>query len=127
MKKVVHEPTTFLAMASSRAPTAWANMMLAAMVIPNTTPIIRKNIWFALEMAASAASPNTWLTQMALAEPLIDCDTLTPITGNANRARVLPTGPLVRSGLGRAARLALSFGATRPSHDFLTCQGPAAP
>src|SRR3954465_12520442 len=73
-------------------------MMLAAIETPNTAPSIRNRIWLALEVAVSAASPSWWLTQTALAEPLSDCRMLEPSTGRAKAIRVLPIGPVVRSG-----------------------------
>ncbi len=67
------------------------------MLMPNTVPNIRKKMLLALTVAVRAASPSTWLTQMALAEPFSDCRMFEPITGRANRIRVLAIGPVVRS------------------------------
>src|SRR5579859_1297098 len=97
-KKVVDVPTIFLARASLRAPTAWPIMMLAAMVTPKAAPNIRNEIWLALDVAVNAASPSTWLTQIALAERFNDCRMFEPKTGNENMISVLAIGPTVRSG-----------------------------
>ena len=109
MKKMVQVPTTRRAVASSRAPTAWPIIMLAAIEMPNTTPIIRKKTWPALALAVSAASPRMWLTQTVLTEPFSDCMMLEPSTGRAKAISVVPIGPVVRSGPRRRAGVAEGF------------------
>ena len=69
------------------------------MVMPNTEPIIRKKMVLALVVAVSAAAPSAWLTQIALPVPFSDCRILVPSTGREKVSRVMPIGPVVRSGI----------------------------
>ena len=69
--------------------------------MPNTAPSRKNRIVFAFDVAASAASPRPWPTQIAFTDPLSDCSTLPARIGSENKNNVLPIGPSVSERLGR--------------------------
>ncbi len=97
MKKVALVPITRRAWGMSRAPMAWPIRMVAAMPMPNTEPIRKNMMLLALAVAVSAASPRNRPTQIAFTDPLSDWAMLPARIGSANRNRLRPMGPVVRS------------------------------
>src|SRR5947209_13590535 len=85
--------------------------MVEAMPNPNTNAVSRNITMLALEVAASAPSPRSRPTQIALIVPFSDWRIEEASVGSANASRVLAIGPCVRSprprGAGRAAASAM--------------------
>ncbi len=97
MKNVALVPMTRRACGRSRAPIDWPIRIEAAMPMPNTEPIRKNMMLLAFAVAVSAASPRKRPTQIAFTEPFIDWAMLPARMGRANRNRLRPIGPVVRS------------------------------
>ena len=93
-------PTTRFASGMFFAPMHCAIMTVEAMENPNITPNSRNITTLQLPVAASAASPRNFPTQMAFTEPFRDCSMLPNKIGSENAASARGIEPSVNEYLG---------------------------